>query len=611
MYATRDSHDMYVANSFYTSEAIPTILPRMTNPDVWLLTGDALARLRDLPDGSIHLCVTSPPYYGLRNYSAIGQIGHEKTPKEYVANLTNVFREVRRVLRDDGSCWVVIGDCYANGGRTSRDHDKKLAERHNAPRANDPVGVKEKDLIGIPWMLANALREPYHTGPIKKSEDRAWLAAMLDSDGSLGIRVQKYKEGRTKNESFIPYLAISQTDTGALEHCAKITGMGSINIKARPPVDLRGIRSTKTFYTWRLDGQQASKVIRDVYPYLIIKQIQAQIVYAMNLSLKWGRPTRALPVPPDIMDYRRKLYTVVKALNQRDFVDVPVLPIVPPAEETGWYLREEIVWQKPSCLPESVRDRSTRQHETIFHLTKSPRYFHDWFAIAEPAVSDHPSGNGYKREARLSYSDANGARGDDKQWNGMGGLRNARSVWTINPEASRLKQFAMFPTRLASRVIRASTSDGGCCPTCGAQYTREIGAFEADEAWKKASGADAAGGYTGTAVKDYGYAKAQDASATKARILAGMKRKETIGWTKGCACPDNGRPPIPATVLDPFSGAGTSMLSATRLGRCSIGIDLNPDYQDIAGDRITDSAAKCLDGDGKRLPFAAGEVWRA
>lgn len=274
----------------------------------------------------------------------------------------------------------------------------------------------------------------------------------------------------------------------------------------------------------------------------------------------------------------------------------------------GWHLREEVVWQKPSCLPESVRDRCTRQHETIFHLTKSPKYYHDWFAIAEPAVSDHPSGNGYKRDARLSYKDVNGARGDDQQWSGVGGLRNARSVWTINPEASKLKQFAMFPTKLASRIIRASTSDCGCCPACGTQYVREIGTFEADEAWQKASGADSTGGYAGESVKNYAAGGAQDASATKARILAGMRRKETIGWSKACGCDD--RPPVPSTVLDPFSGAGTSLLCATRLGRDSFGIDLNDDYDAITAGRLVDPSAKCLDGDGTRLPFIAGEVYR-
>ena len=85
----------------------------MTVPSVFLMVGDAETRMRELPDRSVHCCVTSPPYYGLRNYGNETEVGREKTPKEYVERLVSAFREVRRTLRDDGSLWVVIGDCYS------------------------------------------------------------------------------------------------------------------------------------------------------------------------------------------------------------------------------------------------------------------------------------------------------------------------------------------------------------------------------------------------------------------------------------------------------------------------------------------------------------------
>ena len=101
-------------------------------------------------------CVTSPPYFGLRDYGHDGQLGLEASPDEYVANLVEVFRCVRDVLRDDGTLWLNAGDSYSNGGRTTRDDDRKLPQRAMGVRPAD--GMKPKDLIGIPWMLAFALR---------------------------------------------------------------------------------------------------------------------------------------------------------------------------------------------------------------------------------------------------------------------------------------------------------------------------------------------------------------------------------------------------------------------------------------------------------------------
>lgn len=111
-----------------------------------------------IEQGSVQTCVTSPPYYGLRDYGHEGQLGLEQTPEEYIAAMVEVFRCVRDVLADDGTLWLNIGDSYANGGRKTRDTDIKLQQRGMDTRPADPVGIKPKDLIGIPWMLAFALR---------------------------------------------------------------------------------------------------------------------------------------------------------------------------------------------------------------------------------------------------------------------------------------------------------------------------------------------------------------------------------------------------------------------------------------------------------------------
>ena len=127
-----------------------------------IFTGDCLQVLKTLPDESVHCCVTSPPYYALRDYGMDGQIGRETTPKEYVSRLTDVFAEVRRVLRSDGTLWLNISDTYAGKGNQGDFIDPKNPNGRNgqAIALNNKVeGCKPKDMIGIPWLLAFALRD--------------------------------------------------------------------------------------------------------------------------------------------------------------------------------------------------------------------------------------------------------------------------------------------------------------------------------------------------------------------------------------------------------------------------------------------------------------------
>jgi DNA modification methylase len=149
--------------------------------------GDCREVIRTLPDKSVHCCVTSPPYFGLRDYGMSGQIGLEPTPDDFVAELVAVFREVRRVLSDDGTLWLNLGDSYAGSGRGGYAGGKSSLQGTTAGQDNSrvargsqlaaglharqvtegalgrawvppPIGLKQKDLIGIPWMVAFALR---------------------------------------------------------------------------------------------------------------------------------------------------------------------------------------------------------------------------------------------------------------------------------------------------------------------------------------------------------------------------------------------------------------------------------------------------------------------
>ena len=145
--------------------------------DFEIITGDCLESLRGLPSESVHCCITSPPYWGLRDYGIEGQVGLEESPEQYVQKIVGVFREVRRVLRDDGTLWLNLGDSYAGswgnygGHNRGRGTQRQITvgslvpnaaydglERWRPPASKKLAGIKEKDLIGIPWSVAFALR---------------------------------------------------------------------------------------------------------------------------------------------------------------------------------------------------------------------------------------------------------------------------------------------------------------------------------------------------------------------------------------------------------------------------------------------------------------------
>lgn len=142
--------------------------PAYDENGVSIWCGDALEVLREMPDESVHCCVTSPPYWGLRDYKIAGQLGKEKTPEEYVARVVGVFAEVRRVLRPDGTLWFNVGDSYASTGGHSDTHCNDRRGQRNIYtrpeheyrdfRIRGKEGLKPKDLVGVPWMLAFALR---------------------------------------------------------------------------------------------------------------------------------------------------------------------------------------------------------------------------------------------------------------------------------------------------------------------------------------------------------------------------------------------------------------------------------------------------------------------
>jgi site-specific DNA-methyltransferase (adenine-specific) len=168
--------------------------------DSLIIEGDSLHALRMLPEKSIKCVITSPPYWGLRDYGIKGQIGLEPTLPQFINHLVAVFDEVKRVLCDDGTLWLNIGDGYTSGNRGYRANDKKNPARAMAIRPNTPEGLKPKDLQGIPWRLAFALQDD---GWYLRS-DIVWHKpnAMPESVKDRPTRAHEYLFMLTKSEKY-------------------------------------------------------------------------------------------------------------------------------------------------------------------------------------------------------------------------------------------------------------------------------------------------------------------------------------------------------------------------------------------------------------------------
>lgn len=431
--------------------------------------GHVLDVLKGMESESVHCVVTSPPYWGLRDYgtatwsggsaecdhavplstkggNAVGtkqttnpgsygyrewhtcgrcgaervdaQIGLEKTPEDYVASMVGIFREVRRVLRNDGICFLNLGDSYYG----------------------------------------------------------SW--------GNSGSRPEL--DGKTLNqrEKSVDYIPRGGWDER----------------RERPPSSFRH-----------------------------------------------------------------------ESLKPKDLVGIP-WRVVFALQADGWWLRSDIIWNKPNPMPESVTDRPTKSHEYVFLLTKNERYFFDADAIREPynqaSLSRYNYQFGKGPAAAIAKSPAVGdGNGHDADPNPAG--RNIRSVWTIATSPFPDAHFAVFPPEIPRRCILAGTSEKGVCGQCGAPWVRVVETTKPPLRQVKSAGPYAGHGLLGGARFD-------DPIVTR-----------TTGWQPSCKHEGD---PIPATVLDPFCGSGTTGIVALRHGRNFIGIELNESYVEMATRRIESDA---------------------
>lgn len=236
-------------------------------------------------------------------------------------------------------------------------------------------------------------------------------------------------------------------------------------------------------------------------------------------------------------------------LKPKDLVGIP-WRVAFALQADGWWLRSDIIWHKPNPMPESVTDRPTKAHEYIFLLAKSKTYYYDADAIAEPAV----------RRTRIGLANWDKPVPD---------TRNKRTVWTVTTKPYAEAHFATFPPKLIEPCILAGTSEKGCCSQCGAAWLRVMDRKPSTDGRDNWAGREHSKGGTS---RNGGFIDME---------------YRTVGWRPACDCAAD---LIPCTVLDPFAGSATSGVVALRNGRDFVGIELNPDYCEMARRRIKGDA---------------------
>lgn len=251
------------------------------------------------------------------------------------------------------------------------------------------------------------------------------------------------------------------------------------------------------------------------------------------------------------LTYAQKKPIPPRGLKSKDLIGIPWM-VAFALRADGWYLRRDIIWDKPNPMPESVTDRPTSSHEYVFLLTQSERYYYDADAIREPS----------------SYQDDNA--------NG----RNKLSVWRIASESYPGAHFAVMPMALAKPCIQAGTSEHGCCSVCRAPWKRIVteAVTEPDLSQRSTSHYDTAERYGAGNGGNGGFDK------LAARMREGTHGSVTVGWQATCVHRD--APVRPCLVLDPFAGSGTTGLVAQGLRRDSVLIDASLDYVPLIEERL-------------------------
>lgn len=400
-----------------------------------IINADVMDGLRALPDESVHCVVTSPPYWCLRDYGIEGQIGLERTIEEYIARMVEVFRDVRRVLRGDGVCWINLGDSYFSSREHACDKDGRESPGcldddcpsiHLCDECRDSLSFRIVDIATRRVLLSGA----YGGGPIRDHMGK--LSPSLENWGS-SIRSQNGQLSRAKPGQS------QEKDPERAHLCVSVESMIDES-SPQPPGGCWHCANCAVCLSVLGSSTRDARQCARMEPRSL--GIAGRASVGRNLD-------RGVLVSA----YRD---STIASLKSKDLVGIP-WRVAFALQADGWYLRSDIIWAKPNPMPESVTDRPTKSHEYIFLLSKSERYYYDTNAIKESASQPQtdykmPDGwdtgagahgsfhrNGREKGQKPDKQRGHGRRhaGFNERWDSMpraeqcGGMRNKRSVWII------------------------------------------------------------------------------------------------------------------------------------------------------------------------------------
>jgi DNA modification methylase len=589
---------------------------RVPEVSVRILQGDALTMLATLPAESVQVCVTSPPYFALRDYQVAGQIGLEQTPGEFIARLVAVFEEVKRVLHPSGLCFVNLGDSYSGSGKGGNVGPSSILggarqgpdRRQGFSGDHTYTGIPAKNLLLIPERFAIAMQE---AGWIVRSRI-AWCkkSAMPESVKDRPTSAWEHIFMFSKSPRYFydqdavrqPYEAASvkRLQSGTMQdvRSGSTSGLrqsGEFGLRDAPqrddlqpnplgaslrnfwllgPEPNREVAQTvhQVHVAW---GDADDDTIRTPSPDCPLHGSQDR-QGSIHLGGGWQAESDDQPRSPDNGTCRASGRTSDSAATAQTHAPGSLAGSSDSLLPSGFY----------AAIPSSTRSHRTAPAPATTALDTPS----EGTAGRSGDTSMSPSlfgPDGDTGESSISRDDS-GVHPSLDTSDGIVRTSSSRRSFeactcTYHKEITEsISHYAAFPTEIPRRCILAGTSAKGQCPACGAPWVRvverEATVFNAKEGVAQAlRNAGVQGGGT-------------------ERVTLGATqfvRRETTGWAPSCAC-DAGDP-VPQTVLDPFLGSGTTALVADRLERNAIGVELNPQYAEMARKRIVGDAPMFAD----------------
>lgn len=528
---------------------------------VKIIQGDCRRILPTIPGESVNCCVTSPPYFGLRDYGVDGQIGLEATPEECVIELVNVFREVKRILKEDGTLFLNIGDSYFGSGRGTTGHNGIGNQTKRQGFSSSPVGVRnevfcdtsDKEPVNyqvygcLCVSLCGVCREVYQND---RSHNNGLLLPMLIASLSLPILERMgFVNGHFPTwdfyhlENHILTAIQGQENFPTHEYVQNLSFQGSmLGESFRQLLDwcLRRDSSSSCLLCGRTlidNGQMYEHKLGEVSEKqhcnqdIALSSVEHQ---SHNQNINMACKYCASYKPQRTIKNKQS-----QTLKPKDLIGFPWM-VAFALRNDGWFLRQDIIWHKTNPMPESVRDRCTKSHEYIFLLSKSRKYFYDYEAIREPVT-----GGAHMRKA--SDTGVGFGHGIDKKKRCRPRVKTPQGWDTSVGEGghgaihkSGRKQGVGPKSAPAGSGIKANESfQSAIVDLVDSRNKRSV--------WTMATQP-----YSGAHFATF------PEKLIEPCILAG--------------CPEGG------TVLDPFGGSGTTGRVATMHRRNAILIELNPEY---------------------------------